>query len=96
MKTPTLILALAAWPALAWAQSPPSAPVSTPVGAYEATGSGQPILLPQGPLRVTVSRTDLAAGGAIPPHKHPFQRYNYVLEGAVRVTNLDTGAVHDF
>lgn len=74
----------------------PPAPVSTPVGAYDTTVSGQPILLPQGPVKVTVSRTDLPAHGLIPPHKHPFPRYNYVIAGGVRVTNLDTGAVQEF
>ena len=92
--TPMSVLALAlAFPAGALAQS---APVSTPVGVYEATVSGQPIALPQGPVKVTVSRTDLPAGGLIPPHKHPFPRYNYVIEGGVKVTNLDTGQVQEF
>jgi quercetin dioxygenase-like cupin family protein len=86
---------LAVGPAPASAETP-AAPVSTPVGVFDATVSGQPIILPQGPARLTVTQTDLAAGGLIPPHKHPWPRYNYVLAGAVRVTNLDTGAVQDF
>lgn len=88
-------IVLTVGPAAALAQSPP-APVSTPIGAFDATVSGQPIVLPQGAAHLTVSQTDLAAGGLIPPHKHPWPRYNYVLAGAVRVTNLDTGAVQDF
>jgi quercetin dioxygenase-like cupin family protein len=27
----------------------------------------------------------------LPEHKHPFPRYAYVLAGALRVTNTDTG-----
>ena len=46
--------------------------------------------------QVSVSRTDLPAGGLIPPHRHAYPRYNYVLEGGVRVTNLDTGQVQEF
>jgi quercetin dioxygenase-like cupin family protein len=87
------LFVLAAAPAIA---QTPSAPVSTPVGAFDATVSGQPIVLPQGPARLTVTQTDLAADGVIPPHKHPYPRYNYVLAGGVRVTNLDTGAVQEF
>jgi quercetin dioxygenase-like cupin family protein len=87
------LIVLAAAPA--FAQAPP-APVSTPVGAFDATVSGQPIILPQGPAHLAVTQTDLAAGGVIAPHKHPYPRYNYVLAGGVRVTNLDTGAVQEF
>lgn len=87
------LLALAAAPALA--QAPP-APVSSPVGAFDTTVSGQPIILPQGPAHLAVTQTDLPAGGVIPPHKHPYPRYNYVLAGGVKVTNLDTGAVQEF
>jgi quercetin dioxygenase-like cupin family protein len=87
------ISALVAAPAMA--QTPP-APVSTAVGAFDTTVSGQPIVLPQGPAHLAVTQTDLAAGGVIAPHKHPYPRYNYVLAGGVRVTNLDTGAVQEF
>lgn len=83
-------LALTALPAAA--QAPPGS-VARPVAQAETTQSGQPILLPQGPVQVTVTETSVAAGGAITPHKHPFPRYAYILEGALRVTNLDTGTV---
>ncbi|MES2341760.1 MAG: cupin domain-containing protein [Pseudomonadota bacterium] len=84
------ILALLALPAAA--QTPPGA-VAVPVAVIDATMSGQPILLPQGPVQVTVTETTIPAGGAIPAHKHPFPRYAYILEGALKVTNLDTGTV---
>ena len=83
-------LALGAMPAAA--QAPPGA-VARSVAQVDATQSGQPILLPQGPVQVTVTETSVAAGGAITPHKHPFPRYAYILEGRLRVTNLDTGTV---
>ena len=80
----------------AYGQATGSAPVSTHVGSYESTVSGQPLTLPQGPAQVTVSRTLIPPGGSIPPHRHPYPRYNYVLDGGVRVTNLDTGSVQEF
>ncbi|MBP7817950.1 MAG: cupin domain-containing protein [Phenylobacterium sp.] len=83
-------LALAAGPAAA--QTAPGS-VARPVAQVNTTQSGQPILLPQGPVQVTVTETSVPAGGAITPHKHPFPRYAYVLEGALKVTNLDTGTV---
>lgn len=92
---PVLVALLTLVAAPAAAQAPP-APVSTPVGAFDATVSGQPIVLPQGPAHLVVTQTDLPAGGVIPPHKHPYPRYNYVLAGGVRVTNLDTGVVQEF
>jgi quercetin dioxygenase-like cupin family protein len=69
----------------------PAAPVTTPLKSLEATSAGQPIVMPQGPLRVTVSQTVIPAHGALPVHKHPYPRYVYVLAGRVRVTNLVTG-----
>ena len=76
----------------ALAADPPGA-VSVPVGTYLTTMTGQQILTPQGPIQVSVARTTIPAGGAIPAHKHPFLRKAYILEGSIRVTNLDTGAV---
>lgn len=83
-------LALAAAPAVA--QAPPGS-VAKPLAQINTTMSGQPILLPQGPVQVTVTETSVPAGGFIAPHKHPFPRYAYILEGALEVTNLDTGTV---
>lgn len=86
----SLFLGLAA--ATAGAE-PPVSPISRPIAAFETTQGGQPILLPQGPVRVSVSETTIPPGGIIPAHKHPNQRFAYVLAGRVKVTNLDTGAV---
>lgn len=71
------------------------APVSIPLKSLDATSAGQPIVLPQGPIRVTVSETIVPAHGAIPAHKHPYPRYVYVAEGQLRVTNLVTGQVYE-
>ena len=76
------------------AQTPP-APVTTTLRSLEATSAGQPIVMPKGKLRVTVSQTLIPAHGSLPVHKHPYPRYVYVAEGAVRVTNLVTGQVFD-
>lgn len=87
-----LAAALALMAAPAAAQAPPGA-IAKPVAVIDTTMSGQPILLPQGPIRVTVTETTLPAGGVIAAHKHPFPRYGYIQEGALEVTNLDTGTV---
>jgi hypothetical protein len=66
------------------------------LGRFEATNSGQAILLPQGPAAVTVSRVVIAAGSSLPVHKHPHARYAYVESGQLRVSNLDTGGTKEF
>jgi len=67
-------------------------PVSTPVGSYTTTNSGQPILPPPGPVQVVASTVDIPAGARLPVHRHPHQRYGYVLSGRIRVDNLDAGS----
>ena len=87
-----LAAALALVAAPASAQAPPGS-VAKPVAQINTTMSGQPILLPQGPVQVTVTETSIPGDGLIAPHKHPFPRYAYIMEGALKVTNLDTGTV---
>ncbi len=89
-----LIPALLALAGPALAADPPG-PVSTPVTVTTTTWSGQPLTLPQGPVAVTVSRTDLPAGGVLPIHRHPYPRYAYVLSGRLQAVNLDTGATSE-
>ena len=84
-----LALALAAQPAAA--QAP--AAVSKELSAQDRTMSGQPIALPQGPVRVTFTETVVPAGGRLAPHKHPYPRYALVTSGRLKVTNLVTGTV---
>jgi quercetin dioxygenase-like cupin family protein len=55
------------------------------------TASGQSIALCLNPARIVVSIYEIAAGAILREHKHPFVRYAYVLTGALRVTNTQTG-----
>jgi quercetin dioxygenase-like cupin family protein len=55
------------------------------------TSSGQPIVLPQKDGQIVVSIYDVAPGGTLPVHKHPYPRYGYVLSGELRVINMETG-----
>jgi quercetin dioxygenase-like cupin family protein len=93
MRAPALALCflLLAGPAAAAGE-----PVATPVGTFTTTNSGQPILLPRGPAQVTVTRVEIPAGASLPVHKHPHPRYAWVLEGRIRVTNLDTGGAVEY
>jgi quercetin dioxygenase-like cupin family protein len=68
------------------------APVSTPIGRYTATNSGQPIMPPPGPVQVAAMTVEIPAGASLPVHRHPYQRYGYVLSGRIRVDNLDAGS----
>lgn len=72
------------------------APEAHVLGAYETTNTGQPILAPEGPLTLTVSRVTIAAGTSLPVHRHPYQRYAYVESGSITVRNLDTGTAMEF
>ena len=95
MKTIALALAMslvAAGPILAGE----SASTNKPIAALTQTNTGQPILLPQGPLQVTVTEVNIAAGASLPVHRHPYQRYAYVLGGKLKVVNTETGAEQIF
>ena len=63
----------------------------TPVLTSSVTSSGQPIMMPQKDVQITVSTYDIAPGAKLPEHKHPFPRYGFVESGTLRVTNLETG-----
>jgi quercetin dioxygenase-like cupin family protein len=52
---------------------------------------GQPIRLPRGRLQLVVSTYDIPPGAQLPLHKHPYQRYAYVVEGELTVTQLGRG-----
>jgi quercetin dioxygenase-like cupin family protein len=70
--------------------------VVKPVLSTTVTSSGQPIVLPQKDAQVVVSTYEIAAGAALPEHKHPFPRYGYVLAGTLRVINDETGKTEDY
>jgi quercetin dioxygenase-like cupin family protein len=67
-----------------------SSVVVTPLLSAITTPSGQPIILPQGDARVTVSTYVIAPGARLPIHRHPYPRYAYVEAGTLRVTDTDT------
>jgi quercetin dioxygenase-like cupin family protein len=62
----------------------------TPMLTSSVTSSGQPIVVPQKDVQITVSTYDIAPGAKLPEHKHPFPRYGFVETGTLRVTNLET------
>jgi quercetin dioxygenase-like cupin family protein len=80
------------------------------VGAQEATGkvrakrifsatttnSGQPIVLPKSNVEVVVWMYDIPAGSKLPVHKHPSQRYAYVLSGTLQVTDVENGRTFEY
>ena len=53
--------------------------------------AGQSIRLPRGRLQLVVSTYDIPPGAKLPMHKHPYQRYAYVLEGALTVDQVGRG-----
>jgi len=94
-----LAAALAISPAAAYAQTPAAAPepsTATVLQTIERTNADQPILLPQGPVQVVISRVTILAGASLPVHKHLFPRYAQVVKGRLRVDDPDTGLSREF
>jgi quercetin dioxygenase-like cupin family protein len=60
------------------------------------TANGQPIVLPQGDVEVSVWTYDIPPGARLPVHKHPFQRYAYVLQGTLQVTDVEKNRTTDY
>ena len=92
MKLPILILAAALAGSSAQAAKAPAQP-GLQIATTTQTASGQPIPSPGGPLRVTATISELKPGETTIVHKHPYLRYDYVLEGRLQVTNFVTGKV---
>jgi quercetin dioxygenase-like cupin family protein len=65
--------------------------LARPVLTTDVTATGQLIVLPTANVRVVISIYDIAADAVLPEHEHRYARYGYVLAGAIRVTNTDTG-----
>jgi len=74
------------------AKEPAPAEVVTEIARTTKTATGQPITLPQGPLEVVASMYTLAPGVRLPEHKHPYQRYAYILEGELMVQQGDSAS----
>lgn len=79
---------------VSWAADAPKVVVK-PVLTTTATAAGQPIAVPANP-QVIVSTYEIPAGASLPFHKHPFQRYAYVMAGDLSVTNRDTDQIYRY
>ncbi|MHB1216742.1 MAG: cupin domain-containing protein [Alphaproteobacteria bacterium] len=77
-----------------WAADTPKVVVK-PVLSTTVTASGQPIAVPANP-QVIVSTYDIPVGASLPFHKHPFQRYAYVMAGDLSVVNRDTNETYRY
>lgn len=70
-------------------------PVPGQILRADTTTTGQPIELPSR-AELIVSRTSIPVGGRTPTHKHPYQRYVYVLSGRLTVHEEVTGKTLEF
>jgi quercetin dioxygenase-like cupin family protein len=86
----TLVAGLAASAALA-ADAPKQS--GQQIASTRLTASGQAIVPPTRPLQVVATLAELKPGESTPVHKHPYLRYDYVLEGRISVKNFVTGKV---
>jgi quercetin dioxygenase-like cupin family protein len=68
----------------------------TPVLTTSATDSGQPIVLPQKDVQISVSTYEIPVGAKLPVHKHPYPRYAYVQSGTLREIYPDTGQTETY
>jgi quercetin dioxygenase-like cupin family protein len=91
----TLAMAIVSAPANAQTASPaPATSDAAQVAVAKVletnqTSMGQPIVLPRGDVHVVVTTFDIPAGAKLPPHKHPWPRYAYVLSGQLTVETAD-------
>lgn len=70
--------------------------VVTPIFATTTTAIDQPISLPKVNAEMRASVYEIPVGAALPVHKHPYQRYAYVLAGKLRVVATETGRTFDY
>ncbi len=74
--------------------------VISPVIDTRVTATGQQIVLPQRDAELIVTRYVIQPGASLPVHKHPYQRYGYMLAGELKVTMAapgpDAGRVFDY
>jgi quercetin dioxygenase-like cupin family protein len=70
--------------------------VVKPIATATTTANGQPIVLPQGNVRVRVWTYDIPPGMRLSVHKHPYQRYAYVIAGKLRVATADDSRTFDY
>src|SRR5262249_27855266 len=70
-------------------------PSNSEIARTNKTATGQPIEIPARP-DVIATLTTIPAGGATQVHKHPYQRFVYVLAGNLRVVDMTTGEKRDY
>jgi quercetin dioxygenase-like cupin family protein len=87
----TAVAAAASFGGKAKAQEP-SAVVVKEIVRTMRNDAGQAVTLPRGRLQLVVSTYDIAPGAKLPHHKHPFQRYAYVLQGDLNVVQVGTSS----
>ncbi len=75
--------------ALAQAADAPQVSIA-PVAKTNTTLNGQRIAVPPNP-NVVVTIATFPPGASLAEHKHPYPHYIYVLEGALTITDTDTG-----
>lgn len=100
MKNTLLAIAAVSTAAVAAASAqdehrPAAARVTTVLSA-DANSAGQPIVFPVRNGHVTASIYEIPPGATLPVHKHPFPRMAYVLEGSLRVTDVEAGRSRDY
>jgi quercetin dioxygenase-like cupin family protein len=78
------------------AQEPAAKAKASRIFSSTTTGNGQPIVLPQGDVEVSVWTYDIPPGARLPVHKHPFPRYAYVLQGTLQVTDVEKQKTSDY
>ena len=97
MKTSTTMFAatlLASMHARADEQGKAPPPVSVEeILSADVNSAGQAIVFPKRNGHVTVSVFTIQPGATLPVHAHPYPRMGYVLDGTLRVTNLQTNQV---
>jgi quercetin dioxygenase-like cupin family protein len=79
-----------------YAADPHPPAVMTKVLTTTTTSSGQPITLPKSDVEVIVTILEIQPHAQLPRHLHPYPRYGYVLEGALKITNDETGTTEVF
>src|SRR5262249_16734519 len=90
----SFVLGAATAAAIATEVAQPDA-VTTPLARTTTTATAQPTMVLAKP-EVIVALTTIPANGATHVHKHPYQRFVYVLSGNLRVANMTTGGHNDY
>ena len=93
-----LLVVLAACASAQTAQSPPvqSGAAVTIAGRGSTTVTGQKLGRSADPFESVISVSDIAPGGLLPMHKHPWPRYVYLDRGRLSVRYEASGLVREF